>query len=63
MTRLTQGSGMGLYLTKSMVEKMKGKITVESENEHTIFSITFPIATPENIIQNKINQQKRGDDA
>lgn len=55
MTRLTQGSGMGLYLTKKMTEKMNGKITVKSENQHTIFSVIFPISTPENIIKNKLS--------
>lgn len=30
LTRKVQGSGLGLYITKSLVEKMDGKITVES---------------------------------
>ena len=63
MTRLTQGSGMGLYLTKSMIEKMNGSISVESKDEHTIFFVTFPIATVENIMQSKIKSTKRGENA
>ena len=63
MTRLTQGSGMGLYLTKNNVEKMNGSISVHSENEHTIFSVIFPIATHEDIIKNKISNETRRDNA
>lgn len=60
MTRKTEGSGIGLYITKELVEKMNGKIKVESQGEHTIFSIIFPIATPENIIKNKLFEQNKG---
>ncbi len=38
----TEGKGLGLYLIKTQVEKMGGKIIVESEeNEGTTFSIYF----------------------
>jgi signal transduction histidine kinase len=38
------GKGLGLYLVKSQVEIMGGKIEVESEpNKGTLFRITFPI--------------------
>lgn len=57
MTRLTQGSGMGLYLTKNIVEKMNGTIQVKSADEHTIFSVTVPIATPETIIKSKLSKE------
>ena len=61
MTRLTQGSGMGLYLAKYMTEKMNGEISVYSEKEHTIFSLMFPVATPESVIKNKLSAEKRGE--
>ena len=55
MTRLTQGSGMGLYIASHMTEKMNGEIKVESKNEHTVFSLIFPAATPENIAKSKMS--------
>jgi signal transduction histidine kinase len=37
------GSGLGLYITKQVVEKLQGKITVESVfNEGTCFKIWLP---------------------
>ncbi len=59
MTRKTQGSGIGLYLTKELVENMNGKIQVQSENNNTIFSVLFPIATPENVIKQKLAQERQ----
>lgn len=43
LTQKTEGSGLGLYITKTLVEKMNGKISVESTDEETTFKITFPI--------------------
>lgn len=38
------GMGMGLYLTKKIIDKHNGKITVESiENDYTKFSIKIPL--------------------
>ena len=48
MTRLTQGSGMGLYLAKNMADKMNSKILVDSKDNKTVFTIIIPIATMEN---------------
>lgn len=58
MTRLTQGSGIGLFLTKNITEKMGGRIQLESKEEHTVFTVVFPIATEENIIQCKLRLKK-----
>lgn len=61
MTRLTQGSGMGLYLAKRMTEKMNGEIHVQSENERTVFSLVLPVATTESVAQVKLKKlPKRG---
>lgn len=39
-----EGKGMGLFMVKTQVETMKGKISVESVvNKETVFTISFPI--------------------
>jgi len=41
------GTGLGLWITKQLVEKMGGKIYVESiENTGTQFSVNFPLYIP-----------------
>ncbi|HVW66504.1 MAG TPA: ATP-binding protein [Candidatus Peribacteraceae bacterium] len=40
----TDGNGLGLYITKSIVESLGGTIAFESkENEGTTFTVTFPL--------------------
>ena len=63
LTRKVQGNGLGLYITKSLVEKMDGKITVESNpkndgsNLATItFTVSFPIRTIEEQARIKCSQ-------
>lgn len=63
LTRKVQGSGLGLYITKSLVEMMDGKITVESNpkndgsNLATItFTVSFPIRTIEEQARIKCSQ-------
>jgi signal transduction histidine kinase len=43
------GTGLGLYICKSLIELMKGKIWVKSdgENKGTTFVFSLPIATPQ----------------
>ncbi len=42
--RSAKGSGLGLSITKQLVEKMKGSIEAESvPNQHTEFRILFPL--------------------
>ncbi len=44
--RASKGTGLGLYIAKSIVEKLGGKIWVESEfGKGTRFSFTLPVAT------------------
>ena len=47
LTRKIQGNGLGLYITKTLVEKMNGKISVESSKDGSNFKIIFKIASPE----------------
>lgn len=44
LTQKTQGSGLGLFLTKTLVERMKGSICTYSKGEKTVFEVKFPIA-------------------
>ncbi len=49
-----RGSGLGLYITKQLVEAMKGTITVESsgiENEGSTFSFTLPLKPEPSVIR------------
>ena len=46
LTRKTQGSGLGLYIVKNLIEKMNGKICVESStvlpNSGSVFEVLLP---------------------
>lgn len=46
-TRSTGSSGLGLYVTKSLVTGMNGAIAFETEeNKGTVFYVDFPVAPP-----------------
>lgn len=47
LTRKIQGNGLGLYITKTLIEKMNGKIEVQSSPKGSEFKIIFKAATPE----------------
>lgn len=58
-TERSQGSGLGLYIVKEAVDKMKGTIRVEStEGEGTSFFVTIPLqeVQPTTIPQNSRQQ-------
>ena len=49
LTRKAQGSGLGLYITKNLVEKLGGEISVKSElleNSQNLSKITFKLLMP-----------------
>ena len=56
LTRKIQGSGLGLFITKNLVEKMGGQITVNSDNGVTTFKILLPCANIEKQARVKCNQ-------
>lgn len=53
------GTGLGLTITKKLVEKLNGTISVESElNKGTIFRITFPVV-PKPVTTGNVQTQDR----
>ena len=52
LTSKTQGNGLGLYITKQLVEAMGGIITFESEEgKGTTFIVTFPVYNEEEALK------------
>ena len=52
LTSKTQGNGLGLYITKTLVEAMNGKIEVKSEEgKGTEFELIFPIYNTEEALK------------
>ena len=62
LTRKVQGSGLGLFITKNLVEKMSGEIEVNSEKntnseyDKITFSVKFPILNIEQQARMKCKQ-------
>ena len=55
LTRKTEGSGIGLYITRAIVEKMNGKIYPVSADSGACFEIQFDFYDIQKHSQNKIN--------
>jgi len=56
LTRKVQGSGLGLYITKALVEKMNGQISFKSLEKGTEFIVRFPVYNIEEHIKCSITQ-------
>ena len=61
LTRKVQGSGLGLYITKSIVDNMKGTISVKSDEidsktAKTCFTVKFPACSIESQAREKCKQ-------
>lgn len=48
LTRKVQGSGLGLYITKTLINKMNGDIKVKSSDNGTTFEVLLPVENIEN---------------
>ncbi len=52
LTSKTQGNGLGLYITKNLVEKMGGEISLSSQiSKGTEFTVKFPVYNPEEVLK------------
>lgn len=52
LTSTTQGNGLGLYITKQLVENMGGQISFTSEiNKGTIFRLLMPVYNQEEVLR------------
>jgi len=47
LTRNVEGTGLGLYITKTLVEKLGGQINAFSDGSGSRFVVKLPVATPE----------------
>lgn len=56
LTRKVQGSGLGLYITKNLVEKMGGRISVTSGGGETTFEVLMPVKSVEEQARAKCSQ-------
>ncbi len=63
LTSSAQGSGLGLYIAKSLIEKMNGKIEINSPKEEnfTEFLIYIPLLEPEKFAKKAIGQKQSAD--
>lgn len=56
LTRKVQGSGLGLYITRNLVEKMGGRISVMSGQGETVFEVLMPVKSVEEQARAKCSQ-------
>ena len=61
LTRKVQGSGLGLYITKSIIDKMSGNISVcsnsiDANRAETVFEVIFPAYNVETQAREKCKQ-------
>lgn len=54
LTRKVDGSGLGLYITKALISKLNGKITVDNYEKGNVFSIYIPVYSVEQHLNSKI---------
>lgn len=60
MTRQTQGTGLGLFITKSLVLALKGQISVDSKPGQTTFTVLLPAVVPDMAIPVSVIDESKG---
>ena len=58
LTRKVEGSGLGLYITKTLVTKLNGTIKAENHENGNIFTVILPVTTVEKQMKSKIRGEK-----
>lgn len=58
LTRKVQGSGLGLFITKNLTEKLNGKITAKNNDDGVTFTLTLPCVLPEEQMHSKMGVKK-----
>ena len=56
LTRKIQGSGLGLYITKTLIVKMRGSIAVKNLEKGVEFEVKFPIYNIEDHVKCSVTQ-------
>ncbi len=56
LTRKIQGSGLGLYITKTLIEKMRGSISIKNLEKGVEFEVKFPIYNIEDHVKCSVTQ-------
>ena len=56
LTRKIQGSGLGLYITKTLIEKMRGSISVKNLEKGVEFEVKLPIYNIEDHVKCSVTQ-------
>ncbi len=60
LTRQAQGTGLGLFITKSLVLALKGEISVNSKPGETTFTVVLPAVIPSQAIPLSSNESMKG---
>ena len=58
LTRKTEGSGLGLYITKALTQQINGNIKAENYEHGNIFTLTVPCCNAETQLGSKIKGEK-----
>ncbi len=58
LTRKVQGSGLGLFITKNLTEKLNGTITAKNNNDGVTFILNIPCVLPEEQMNSKMGVKK-----
>ncbi len=58
LTRKVQGSGLGLFITKNLTEKLKGTITAKNNDDGVSFILSIPCFLPEEQMSSKMGVKK-----